>query len=272
MLPGPPPPHGEGRVHVRLLRQCRPPSASCSTCPSRSCGPRCGGDCSRSSSSTPLANWSSSRATSASRRSRIAADRRSAMRCVSRCDRWLHDEHVLAPANSVLRRTVGAARHKARAPVTKYGSTSDASGFRVGGHGVRVEDEPSEMEVDGVAEARAVAIAEPSRLIHWILVLVASERAFVFLGRLLAAPALGRGCGWAPPVPPPRSGPDWSSRRCRGFGAAAAARARPSHARRSSRVPGRALHHLRQRELEARGRRLRYRSGSLRAVSTTITP
>ena len=32
---------------------------------------------------------------------------------------WLRDEHVLAPADSVLRRVVGAARHKARAMLTQ---------------------------------------------------------------------------------------------------------------------------------------------------------
>ena len=32
---------------------------------------------------------------------------------------WLRDEHVLAPADSVLRRVVGAARHKARALLTQ---------------------------------------------------------------------------------------------------------------------------------------------------------
>ena len=35
---------------------------------------------------------------------------------------WLRDEHVLAPADSVLRRAVGAARQKARALLTHAGS------------------------------------------------------------------------------------------------------------------------------------------------------
>ena len=34
---------------------------------------------------------------------------------LARARGWLRDEHVLAPADSVLRRAVGAARHKARA-------------------------------------------------------------------------------------------------------------------------------------------------------------
>ena len=34
---------------------------------------------------------------------------------LARARAWLRDEHVLAPADSVLRRAVGAARHKARA-------------------------------------------------------------------------------------------------------------------------------------------------------------
>ena len=35
----------------------------------------------------------------------------------------------------------------------------DASGFRVGAHGVRVDVEPSEVEAAGVAEALAIATA-----------------------------------------------------------------------------------------------------------------
>ena len=38
---------------------------------------------------------------------------------LARARGWLRDEHVLAPADSVLRRAVGAARHKARALLTK---------------------------------------------------------------------------------------------------------------------------------------------------------
>ena len=37
------------------------------------------------------------------------------MSLLARARGWLRDEHVLAPADSVLRRAVGAARHKARA-------------------------------------------------------------------------------------------------------------------------------------------------------------
>ena len=38
---------------------------------------------------------------------------------LARARAWLRDEHVLAPADSVLRRAVGAARHKARALLTQ---------------------------------------------------------------------------------------------------------------------------------------------------------
>ena len=38
---------------------------------------------------------------------------------LARARGWLRDEHVLAPADSVLRRAVGAARHKARALLTE---------------------------------------------------------------------------------------------------------------------------------------------------------
>ena len=38
---------------------------------------------------------------------------------LARARGWLRDEHVLAPADSVLRRAVGAARHKARALLTQ---------------------------------------------------------------------------------------------------------------------------------------------------------
>ena len=58
-----------------------------------------------------------------------------------------------------------------------------ASGIRVGSERVRVEVEPSQMEVDGVAEPLAVAIPAGLRLIHWILALMPSERAFVTLVR-----------------------------------------------------------------------------------------
>ena len=37
---------------------------------------------------------------------------------LARARAWLRDEHVLAPADSVLRRAVGAARHNARALLT----------------------------------------------------------------------------------------------------------------------------------------------------------
>ena len=38
---------------------------------------------------------------------------------LARARAWLRDEHVLAPADSVLRRAIGAARHKARALLTQ---------------------------------------------------------------------------------------------------------------------------------------------------------
>ena len=38
---------------------------------------------------------------------------------LARARAWLRDEHVLAPAGAVLRRAVGAARHKARALLTQ---------------------------------------------------------------------------------------------------------------------------------------------------------
>ena len=38
---------------------------------------------------------------------------------LARARAWLRDEHVLAPADSVLRRAVGAARHKARTLLTQ---------------------------------------------------------------------------------------------------------------------------------------------------------
>ena len=41
---------------------------------------------------------------------------------------WLRNEHVLAPADSVLRRAVGAARHKGRALLTQtYGGAAVGS-------------------------------------------------------------------------------------------------------------------------------------------------
>ena len=38
---------------------------------------------------------------------------------LARARAWLRDEHVLAPADSVLRRAIGAARHKARTLLTQ---------------------------------------------------------------------------------------------------------------------------------------------------------
>ena len=49
---------------------------------------------------------------------------------LARARGWLRDEHVLAPADSVLRRAVGAARHKARALLTQRMTESLSASMR----------------------------------------------------------------------------------------------------------------------------------------------